>query len=448
MDKDGNISGEATVRPEVLAPMLGGRTKDGKMTLDIDAESNPVFLRIPKISSEDKESENYSLAKVMPYIASYNKLKEDILAEMTPESIHYFSGATPAAASSIGSGVFRPNLITGKTHNYIYNPANKKVYVLPLGVTSYNEKVGVTSYNEKDIPKEQQVSSDEFITKYLSDTPLNDSQNGQSLQALLEGSKKFGVDLTDEKSRNKAINISKTTKGKLYQELATALNNLSGEFNFNTEAAKSNLFLDDSGSPIGKGSIVLNAQDLAQVFPNYQKAVEEKIIKPNGFEKVTSDNGTTVNIPKYIIPIYKQTAADITNVTQSYVDAAYGSRKDVDDVRSKMIEQSKNSFDELNTKKGFIAFSKTLKDQKSIESYIQELNQNANDLASLDQNASLEAMNTLNDIYTLYKDKPADLKKQLFLFNLGLAAKKAKLQTGNPNPPELIMFNKASQALR
>ena len=113
-----------------------------------------------------------------------------------------------------------------------------------------------------------------------------------------------------------------------------------------------------------------------------------------------------------------------------------------------MIEQSKNSFDELNIKKGFIAFSKTLKDQKSIESYIQELNQNANDLASLDQNASLEAMNTLNDIYTLYKDKSVELKKQLFLFNLGLAAKKAKLQTGNPNPPELIMFNKASQALR
>ena len=417
MDKDGNISGEATVRPEVLAPMLGGKTKDGKMTLDIDAESNPVFLAIPKISSDSKSTEEFSLAKALPYKASYEQAKEELKSMI--EDININSVRNINSQDGTQFKLLANNMIGVKT--------SKDPFI---------------GYNFK-------ITLDQFIKDYLPTTELADSPVASQLEQLNTSAKeKFNLDLTDPSIQDKINKFNKNPKARLYQELATTMSNLTGSYEFHTDAGSKNLFLDDQGTPVGKGFIIMNGQELSQIFPNFEKALKENIIKPAGFERVITDNGTSVNMPKYKIPIYKQTAADITNVTQSYVDAAYGSRKDVDDVRSKMIEQSKNSFDELNIKKGFIAFSKTLKDQKSIESYIQKLNQNAKDLASLDQNASLKAMNTLNDIHTLYKDKSVELKKQLFLFNLGLAAKKAKLQTGNPNPPELIMFNKASQALR
>jgi len=432
-DSTGNIKGETKVRAEVLGPILGGKTKDGKITLPIDSDTRPVFLQVPKVTTGATESENFTYSQALRYVGAYNSAKREFVNE---ELSKVFINPNTNESGHV--------IIPGQNNNYVYSSikGKDKVFLLPTDKTNISNK---------ELEGYKSISLDEFLNNELQNTPLKDTPEGQKLLSIVDKTKsKYNLNIADPNIQNKILKLNTSAQGKAYQETAVALNNLNGDYEFVTDEAGSNLFLDQDGTPVGKGFIYMDGQELSQLMPSFEEAIKAGVIKPAGFKKVISENGTTVNMPRYKIPIYKPTDANIENVTQSYADAAYGSRKDIDDYRSTLIDQSNAAYDKFSIKRNYMSFSKDFDSRKEPEPMWNDLSSSANELASIDEDSSMKALSVLRSIYDKYSKNPKnpELKKELYLMHLAIKAKKSQLESGNPNTQEALEFAKAKEALK
>lgn len=424
LDTEGNISGKTKVRPEVLTAMIGGREEEDGFVVPFDA-ANPAFLQVPKTVSGSGKDEDFSLARALPYKSSYENAKTNLLETMediAKNQVRSIKGVD-AKGNQIGFSYLDDGTIGYKDAYAMQNPLS-----------------GWTS----------KITVDDFINNYLSNTELARDPNVMQLYNLAATAREqFGIDLSDPEIQKRIDKISSTEQGKMYQEVAQSLASLQGSYEFYTDNSTDNLFLDESGTPVAKGFIVLNEKELEQILPNYKEAVKEGIIVPYGFGKALGNKGNEITVTKYKIPIYRGTDADIDNTTQTYVDAAYGSTKDVNNLRREFIETSKNAKDNLAVKRGYQMFSNMInKDPMSVKG---ELMDATAQLSQIDNASASQANGEIMDLYNRYEDgkiSKANLKKELYLLYLALQVKIE--QQGDPTAvvPSLIQFSKAKESLK
>lgn len=430
VDAEGNLAGKTKVRSEVLVPMIGGRKEGNNFVVSFDS-NNPAFLQVPKAVSGSSKEEDFSLAKALPYKVSYENAKENLLEDMT----------------DIAENQVRSVKGLDKDGNQI------GFSYLPDGTIGYKDAYAMQNPLSGWTSK---ISVDEFINNYLQNTELANNPNNLQLSSLARQAKEqFGINLADPNIQAKIDKISSSEQGKLYQEVAQSLASLQGNYQFYTDNSSDNLFLDDSGTPIAKGFIVLNKDELEQIFPNYDEAVDQGIIASQGFEEVINEKGKKEKVAKYKIPVYRGTDADIDNTTQSYVDAAYGSRKDVDELRQGFLETSRSAFDALSIgKRGYQKFNNDFNAavaSKEAEPLKGDLMDASLELGKIDNASATQANAEIIDLYNRYQDKKiskAALKKELYLMYLALQVKIA--QQGDPTlqVPELELFLKTKEAFK
>jgi hypothetical protein len=430
LNTEGDVEGKTKVRPEVLVPMIGGRKEGNNFVVSFD-NNNPAFLQVPKAVSGSGKEEDFSLAKALPYKLSYEASKEALVEDLydfAKNKVRSVQGVD-AEGNPMGFSYLDDGTIGVKDAAALQDPL-----------------AGWTS----------RISVDEFINQYLPNTELVNNPNHLQLSSLArQAQEQFGINLSDPDIQSKIDKIATSEQGKLYQEVAQSLASVQGNYQFYTDNSSDNLFLDETGTPIAKGFIVLDQEELKQILPNYSKAIDKGIITPYGFSETISDTGKKQKVTKYKIPVYRGTDADIDNTTQSYVDAAYGSRKDVDELRQGFLETSRSAFDNLSIgKKGYQQFNTRFNSavaSKESEPLKGDLMDASLKLGEVDQASATQANAEIMDLYNRYQDKKiskAALKKELYLMYLALQVKIA--QQGDPTlqVPELELFLKTKEAFK
>ena len=428
LDAEGNISGKTKTRAEVLVPMIGGHKEGNNFVVPFDSE-NPAFLQVPKtITGSNKEE--FSLAKALPYKTSYENYKKQLVEDMysiSKDQVRSIKGID-SQGNPIGFSYLDDGTIGVKDAQAMQNP--------------------MSGWSSK-------ITLDQFINQYLPNTELVNNPNNLALASLATQARdKFGIDLSDPNIQAKINKVASTEQGKLYQEVAQTLASLQGNHEFYTDNSSDNLFLDDNGTPIAKGFVVLNSQEIKQLLPNYKKAVEKGIIAPFGFTEVVDEDGKKQTVEKYKIPVYRGTDADVDNTTQSYVDAAYSSRKDIDNLRTAFMASSRSAYDNLAIKKGYQVFSNKFNNQiasKVVDPLKDELMTASIELGKIDNASATQANKEIFDLYDRYannKISKANLKKELYLMYLGIQALIA--QQGDPTAqvPELEILRKTKESFR
>lgn len=422
LDSQGNLAkGSTAARIEVVAPMIGGTVKEGKAVINFDP-NHPAFLQVPKTVTGAKE-EDFTLAKALPYVSSYNNYKDKL--KETFEDIQ---------------------LNQVRKINGVDKEGNEVKYTLlddgSIGVKD-------VSINNPTVNWDHKITFDDFIYNYLPSTELINSPIGFSINNIAKvTSENLGINISDPAVQSKIINFNKNPKAQAFQDVAMAVSNLAGNYQFYTDPSQDNLYLDDSGNVLGKGFIILSEAELAQVMPdNYNKAIEQGIILPAGFVKGENDQGKTVQMRSFRVPIYKPTAGTVENVTRGYVNAAYGNREDIDKAIPGFIEGTKQAHDNLSSKRGFVSFSKAFDSDKSEEPMFEDLAKQAAPLENIGNGDDYyNALSAIRELYNNYADKKITktfLKKQLYLIYKGIQTKISQNGDTTLNTPEYQEFIKA-----
>ena len=399
-------NGKAHVRTPTLVAFAGGSydPKTKESTIHIDDASRPVYLNLPlNVTGAKDNNDNIDFQKIIPFKAAFEQAKNKLYND-------FYETQQNTMKSQVDS----------EGNHYTILPDGK------VGMTTaqeYPQRTNGGGYTKV-------LSKDEFSTMFL-------SQTDEGKNIIQKANDIAGIDITDPTLNEKLKKFNSNKDADVYSQIALATNSITGDFSFSTDETGDNMYISSQGTPVVKGYTYLDQEDIEHYIPDYKKALDLGLIQKG---KNRKDPVSGKYAETYKIPIIREIDSDVEQSTYNYMENAYSSRKDIDELKQSYGTQSLNSLNGVKIKSEYNGFKQVFNSDKTGLPLNKEINSIIGELYKVNPDEGNAATESLSKIYeTTNKDLQSKL---LYAFKLALEYKITQ------DPEVLNKYNKAREVLK